>query len=88
MCIHIRSPCKKHEDWKLVRKRTLLVFFATFLWANFAAMPMMNDCEKSARHLWLLWLMNTPLDEIVFEITFLVCSSRLTSYFLTKLSSQ
>ena len=38
----------------------LLVFFATFLWANFAAMPMMNDCEKSARHLWLLWLMNTP----------------------------
>ena len=84
---HIGSPCKKHEDWKLVRKKTLLVFFATFLWANFAAMPMMNDCEKSARHLWLLWLMNTPLDKIVFEVTFL-CLSRLASYFLTTLSSQ
>ena len=38
-----------------------LLFFATFLWANFAAMPMMNDCEKSARHLWLLWLMNMKM---------------------------
>ena len=91
---HIGSPCKKHEDWKLVKKEPFfsvlllpLLFFATFLWANFAAMPMMNDCEKSARHLWLLWLMNTPLDKIVFEEKFL-CSSRLTSYFLTTFSSQ
>ena len=45
----------------------LLVFFATFLWANFAAMPMMNDCEKSARHLWLLWLMNTKMVPKIFQ---------------------
>ena len=34
------------------------IFANKFLWGNFAASLMMNDCEKSSRHLWLLRLMN------------------------------
>ena len=39
------------------------IFANKFLWGNFAAGLMMNDCEKSSRHLWLLWLMNTETAE-------------------------
>ena len=39
------------------------IFANKFLWGNFAAGLMMNDCEKSSRHLWLLWLMNTETTE-------------------------
>ena len=61
------SIIERNEKKVVKEDVVLLVFFATFLWANFAAMPMMNDCEKSARHLWLLWLMNTKMVPKIFQ---------------------